>query len=385
MIQSKFKQLIAASFMVLMTALLSYGQQIKSAGIDTGWKNYINLKNYLEPFWKADTIYDEISLVIKDKDTAQGTLLFNANQILSVRAANYSREFVRGKDWSYENGKITINPGSAIPFIAKEDLVYTTDKPGMSMTGKAAGSFVLFSESNFFRSKQIAVTYIPAQPKTWNGPIPRFAKSSLYHTLSRLKNKVGIKIVFYGNSIETGSNSSGFQNDPPYMPSWPQLIIYNLRQAYGDQINFSNRSEGGKLAQWGMDNVNERVMAENPDLVIIGFGMNDGSAKISPDNYMKNITGIMDPILAQNPDAEFILIAPMLPNPDAVQSGIQASYFKELNKLARKGVIVANLTDVHQELLNHKNYQDMTGNNVNHPNDYLARWYAQYISGLLIK
>lgn len=30
-----------------------------------------------------------------------------------------------------------------------------------------------------------------------------------------------------------------------------------------------------------------------------------------------------------------------------------------------------------------KSFADMTGNNVNHPNDFLARWYAQYIVGML--
>ena len=43
------------------------------------------------------------------------------------------------------------------------------------------------------------------------------------------------------------------------------------------------------------------------------------------------------------------------------------------------------MTGVHKELLNHKSYQDMTGNNINHPNDYLIRWYAQFISGLLVQ
>jgi len=75
----------------------------------------------------------------------------------------------------------------------------------------------------------------------------------------------------------------------------------------------------------------------------------------------------------------------MLPNPDAVQNGIQSSYKSELDKLTRKGIVVADMTGVHAELLKHKIYQDMTGNNVNHPNDYLARWYAQTMLGLLIR
>jgi hypothetical protein len=35
------------------------------------------------------------------------------------------------------------------------------------------------------------------------------------------------------------------------------------------------------------------------------------------------------------------------------------------------------MTAVHGSLLSKKSYADMTGNNINHPNDYLARVYAQ--------
>lgn len=41
------------------------------------------------------------------------------------------------------------------------------------------------------------------------------------------------------------------------------------------------------------------------------------------------------------------------------------------------------MTEVHRKLLERKSFADMTGNNVNHPNDFLARWYAQYIVGML--
>ncbi len=73
------------------------------------------------------------------------------------------------------------------------------------------------------------------------------------------------------------------------------------------------------------------------------------------------------------------MIAPMLPNPDAIQAGIQGQYKAELLKLCKPGVALADIAGVHAELLKHKTYQDMTGNNVNHPNDYLARWYAQVL------
>ena len=49
----------------------------------------------------------------------------------------------------------------------------------------------------------------------------------------------------------------------------------------------------------------------------------------------------------------------------------------------REGVAVVNMTAMHQSLLSRKRYEDMTGNNVNHPNDYLARVYAQTLFATL--
>lgn len=379
---NNWKTILYTGLILLAGTKGLYGQQANA--IDMRWKEFIDVNKYMEPFWKADTIYDEIVQLIQDKGPAEGSLLFAAKQVLSVRSANLGTTFEENKDWKYAQGKIMIVPGSKIPFFKKEELVFTTEKAGRSMKGKNKGEFVPFSEDNYFRSMQISVTYIPLKEKKWNGPVPVFARAVLPLSIGKLNGKKDFKVVFFGNSIETGANSSGYQNESPYMPSWPELIIGNLRRNYRGAIGFNNQSVGGMLAQWGQDKAAELVGQQKPDLVIIGFGMNDGSAKIPPEKYRQNIKSIMDSVLLSNPSAEFILIAPMLANPFAIQSGIQASYKSELDKLAKKGVAVADLTGVHRELLNHKSYQDMTGNNVNHPNDYLARWYAQFISGMLV-
>ena len=348
------------------------------------WQQYISLEKYLLPFWKADTIYDENVQIIKSNGHADAALLFKAAKILSVRSADLKVEYPAGKDWNYADGKIVLSPNSAIPFIAWEDLVFTTEKPGLSMMGKKPGTFVLFSESDYLTSKQLAVTYIPQDGRKWAGPLSVFAGKSLPVTISKLLNGQDIKIVFFGNSIETGCNSSGFMNKSPYMPSWPELIVYGLKQHYKGKIEYNNQSVGGKIAQWGREVAASTVVPQNPDLVIIGFGMNDGTIGIPPSEYTSNVQAIMNTVLTHNSKAEFILIAPMLANPDAVQDNMQASYKVALDKLTKKGVVVADVTGVHTILLKSKSYQDMTGNNVNHPNDYLSRWYAQFIAGLIV-
>src|SRR6185312_8358156 len=101
--------------------------------ISTRWKKYIDLKKYIKPFWQADTIVDETVQVIKENDLFTGKLLFRAKAILSVKAAKYSKEFSRRKDWDFKDGRLIINSQSTIPFIKKEDLFFKTYKPGFSM------------------------------------------------------------------------------------------------------------------------------------------------------------------------------------------------------------------------------------------------------------
>ena len=74
----------------------------------------------------------------------------------------------------------------------------------------------------------------------------------------------------------------------------------------------------------------------------------------------------------------------MLPNPESTFTGTQEEFKAALDELKMPGIVVVDMTEVHRELLKFKSYQDMTGNNINHPNDFLIRWYAQEILGVLI-
>jgi lysophospholipase L1-like esterase len=138
-------------------------------------------------------------------------------------------------------------------------------------------------------------------------------------------------------------------------------------------------------SEWGKDNAQVRVANGKPDLVIIAFGMNDGSAKVTPTTFAANIKAIMATVRLAQPKAEFILVAPMLPNPEAAEFiGRQNEYGPVLKAMMGPGVAFVDMTTVHAALLKGKKYRDMTGNNVNHPNDFLIRWYAQMTAGLLV-
>ncbi|HRQ51543.1 MAG TPA: SGNH/GDSL hydrolase family protein [Agriterribacter sp.] len=301
-----------------------------------------------------------------------------------MKDTHLQKEYKKGRDWKYKHGKIVLTAKSTIPYFTRNELVFDQKKEGASLPAKEQGRFVLFSEGGLLQSRQLSVTYVKEKTSTWEGPQPAYAETLLPATLAKLNAGQPLKIVFYGNSIETGANSSVTLNQAPFLPTWPEMIVYNLRNHYGNPVPFRNASKGGMSAQWGLENTDTLVNVENPDLVIIGFGMNDGTGKVPPEIFIGQIKGIIQTVRAAHPHCEFIVIATMLANPEAIHSQIQPEYLKPVTELAGKGVAIADMTSIHGELLRHKAYQDMTGNNINHPNDYLARWYAQVVSALLI-
>lgn len=371
----------AIGLMMLMGLQLSLAQNDHPA-----WEAYVNMNDFLQPFWKSDTIYSEAVQPIKtDSKNAEARLLFKAKKILSVREAHLQKEYIKGRDWKYRNGKIVLTATSAIPYFTSDELFFKEKKAGVSMESSKPGNYILFSEDGLLQSRQLAVTYIKEKKEAWQGKVPVYAEKQLPRTLAKLKAGEPLNIVFYGNSIEAGANSSITLNQPPFLPTWPEMVVRNLSDHYGSSsIRFKNRSKGGMLANWGRENAAALLGPENPDLVVIGFGMNDGTFKVEPALFADQIKGSMQAVKAYSPSCEFILITTMLANPDAIQSQIQKAYQQPLLDLEAPGIATADMTSIHEELLRHKSYQDMTGNNVNHPNDYLARWYAQVISALLV-
>lgn len=73
----------------------------------------------------------------------------------------------------------------------------------------------------------------------------------------------------------------------------------------------------------------------------------------------------------------------MLPNEEAQgfwgnQHTFEAVYLKNVAK-KYPDVAIVRMTTMHSLMLETKEYYHMTGNNINHPNDFLSRIYAQSV------
>ena len=351
-----------------------------------------NLEEYLAPFWKAKRIVNETVMFVGKDDVAQ--LTYRPEEVISVKDYRSEKIYLPGKDYLVEGKRIRRADGSAIPFWEEEEY-YTPNFDVYRIAAKkqicdkmGGQRFLKYGEGDTFTSKQIALTY--RTKEEWEGEIPQGKAHKFRNTVFSLKNKKDMKFLFYGDSITTGCDASGTNmggNIPPYMPAFDRMICEYLTGKYGSGIQRINTAEGGMNTRWGVDHFDERVLAYDPDCLFIAFGMNDPTTPFG--EYRTMVKEMIERMHAHNARTEIMLISPMLPNDEADENWYanQIYFYRELLGLEKDYdyVATADVTSMHRKLLSAgKRYRDMTANNINHPNDFLIRLYAQVILTTLL-
>ncbi|TAN39026.1 MAG: SGNH/GDSL hydrolase family protein [Verrucomicrobia bacterium] len=242
------------------------------------------------------------------------------------------------------------------------------------------GGYVAFTEGSFWNDRQIVVSY--DHEDGWVGPIPSTASGQLPLTKKKLEAGLPLKVALLGDSISAGASASGSMGKPPYIPGWGELAMDGLRRKYHSEITFVNPSLGGMVSAWGMKVAPFFVAPEKPDLCIIAFGMNDGGV-VPVKQYLANTEAIIESVRKENPGAEFILVASWPPNENWRKLAPMDGYLAALKTLESKQIAVADVWSLASYILKAKRYCDITGNHVNHPNDFMVRIYAQVTDALL--
>ena len=167
----------------------------------------------------------------------------------------------------------------------------------------------------------------------------------------------------------------------PGQPTWAELLFHQMEEKWQSPVCFHNTSVGGVDSEWAIENSSQRAANFHPDLVILGFGMND---RCGMEEYRNKTGRLMEAIRKVSPKTEFLLIASTLPNELAATEphhfwAHQDEYSESLKGLEGMGVAIADIQAVQKEIGKRKRYIDITGNWLNHPNDYLARILAQVV------
>lgn len=329
--------------------------------------------------WEGNTVYRESIWPVQEKDgsLADISLLYHIDQILSVQSADLSQTYVEGVDYTLVDGKLHILPTGAIP-VTTYDFFFPASG---SLFSTSDGRGLYFQEGPDIQNRQTVITYLHSDAYT--GYVPTNKSAFLPKTMEKLRQGGNLQIVYYGDSITEGYNCSSYMNSEPYLPRWSELLTRSLQNAYPQaDISAVNTGLAGQTSAWGVENVQARVMDYHPDLVVLAFGMNDGTQNLNAAGFVSNIQEIMTEVQAANPDVEFILLSTTLANPISTFVGTQCDYEPVLLSLEREGVAVAQMSSMHESLLTKKAYAHMTGNNINHPNDFLVRVYGQVLAAL---
>ena len=350
-----------------------------------------DLNTYLTPFWKNKVVYNETVMFVGANDEAK--LLYTPTEIVSVRNYGLNIQYTQGVDYVIENGKIKRTPNSAMPYFEIDDYYLNNpDTVGIKVVNSKADTpltgvkYLKYGEGDTFTKNQIAVTY--RHNGTWQGTIPQGKSARLQNVLTKIKNADDVNIVYYGDSITTGCNASGTSQGgyvAPHMPSFDNMINTYLEEKYGCFIFNYNTAVGGWNTAQGLEAVEARVLDKNPDLLVLGFGMNDMSTPVA--DYKAMIKSIIDQLYQQNPNANVILIGTTIPNYETDWYGNQELFIDALNQLEAEysHVAVADMTTMHKDMFAQgKRFRDVTGTNINHPNDFVVRAYAQVILQTLL-
>ena len=354
------------------------------------------------PFWRTNVMYQECVTMIKRADgSITGKMLFTPVRISEITDVTQQKVYTEGKDYDWEEGTNTLiwKEGSEIPYFTENDLS-GKDENGNYITawgdtangwnaaspwdalGRSRFGDALYCVGEFYYGKQIRVTY-EYQYEDWQGTVTAYQGDKLAKTRAKLEAGERVNLIFYGDSIFTGCDSSKMYNREPRQDYFSELFKKALTERYDSRIVLSNPSVGGMDSKWGAENAEALVAKKSPDLVVIGFGMNDGG-KASSD-VAANIQSIMDTVKAANPDCEFIVVAPMVPNEKGGflqgQDQLPAAY----QKLSGDGVAFVDMFAVHSDTLKVKAYASTSGNNINHPNDWLIRVYAMNLISCMVK
>lgn len=359
-----------------------------------------------ELFGLSGLCTDETVAFLRPDEEKQ--LLFDVDRILSVTSCDGETVYESGKDYVVRDGKLARTETSAIPVLPPEIYYSDGDAPLLKVRRPdGTESPCYFNGSGTMGRFQVKATYTH-KPAACLLP----AGSGRCGRFLRLLERGGDATVFFhGDSITYGCDASMTHRLPPSQPSFPILFVCALARAYAYSVRFVlpeaegayggpfpaaprgtkgtltlvNTAVGGWTSENGVaaldTHIEPQIKKYGCDLFLLGYGMNDGSRP--PEETAANCEAIVRRVLSLRENASVMLISTMLPNPEAIgwyaNQAIQEPALITLSEtLNREGVPcdVARMTSVSAAILKRKQFIDVTGNNINHPNDYLCRVYA---------
>lgn len=407
MIKTKGNLCALLSFVMAFSATACGGSPSNSGkeegNITDNFVNYVDpeqakyefgFKEMVTPYYLGNVIYNETVLLEDDGTNISGKLQYAPVKILSVRDFSLKTEY-SPEDYSFSGNVLTAKRGSNLPYLTTENLkgneipapYKRVDSISNVLTDYMMMAGTIYTESPLLYGNQVSVSYVYDVRDLKLDEFASYEKSGMPKLKEKLKNGEDVNIVVTGDSVAEGCSSSGHMKREPYMDNWATQLQKGLQEKYTGTINLSNQAVGGKTSLWGCDapQVN-KIKAANPDVVFIHFGINDLGSSYSPIAFMDNINALILEVQGANPDCEFVIIKAFTPNGISYDQNTLATYWKRMDDLAKTvdNVYTLDMFTQSMSMLKVKKYMDVTGNGINHVNDFTSRLYTMNLLGALI-
>jgi lysophospholipase L1-like esterase len=198
-------------------------------------------------------------------------------------------------------------------------------------------------------------------------------------TAKKLGRGGPFKIVAFGDSITVGIDASS--PEVVFHAQWARYLSERFPQA---RVTVENGATNGGSTGSEMPRIQEKVLDRSPDLVIIGFGMNDHNiGGPSPEQFAENLKTMIGQI-REKTGAEVILYSAFTPNPDWKYGTHRMELFAEATRRAAEEskCAYADVFGLWTKVLLRKDLCSLLGNNINHPSDFGHWLYFQALKAV---
>ncbi|NLV42725.1 MAG: SGNH/GDSL hydrolase family protein [Candidatus Hydrogenedentes bacterium] len=196
---------------------------------------------------------------------------------------------------------------------------------------------------------------------------PRDQAALLPKTAAKLRAGGPFKIIAYGDSITAGIDAGS--REVQFQEQWARHLSARFPKA---EITVENGATNGDGTAQGLARLREKVLDRAPDLVIIGFGMNDHNVSgPTPEQFADNLKAMTAQIREQT-GAEVLLYSAFPPNPDWKFGTHRMELYAEATRRAAEEArcAYADVFGVWKEVLKRKDLPSLLANNINHPSDF---------------
>lgn len=286
--------------------------------------------------------------------------------------------YEEGADYIYDSAAATLRrtPGSRIPDWANHPFYGLSERFDHSLYAEYSNRpYTVYVEYPHERMGTAA-----SEPELAEG-----LSKWLPHLASKLRAGEQAHYAVIGDSISAGGEAS-----EPRLAYYQRFADYLAALVPGSNLQLTNQAIGGEASGGGAERIERDIVALQPDLVTIGYGMNDqnqyehGPGTTLAD-FEQNLRTMIEAIKG-NTAAGLVLVTPCEPNPDWLYtSGKTGEYADVIRKLGAEYEV--GVADVHalwqEELAAGKTHGSLLLNHINHPNDYGHYVYFQAFERML--